>query len=106
MRKWFTRSVFPGVADVFANPLWLHNELMRDDFPTLDLPIKANSGCLAFGLSLSFWLLPAKSALVIFINVPVLEYKGTIFFCTLCEKSENGREDDTAGFAGEDKKGD
>jgi hypothetical protein len=43
---------------------------------------------------------------VIFINVPILEYKGTIIFCTLCEKSENGREDDTAGFAGEDKKGD
>ena len=86
MIKWFTRSVLPGVADVLANPLWLHRELMREDFPTFDLPMNANSGSLAFGLSLSFWLLPAKAALFIFIDVPESGHKGTIFFCILCQK--------------------
>jgi hypothetical protein len=41
--------VFPGVADVFANPFLLVIMLMREDFPTLDLPIKANSGRVGFG---------------------------------------------------------
>ena len=67
MRKWFTSKVLPGVAEVFASPLWLHKEFMSEDFPTLDLPMNANSGSLVFGLSLSFWLLPANVALVIFI---------------------------------------
>lgn len=40
---------------------------MSDDLPTFDLPIKANSGNFALGLSLSCWLLPAKTAVVILI---------------------------------------
>jgi hypothetical protein len=41
--------VLPGVADVLAKPLWLQSILIRLDFPTLDLPIKAYSGLLSFG---------------------------------------------------------
>ena len=61
-------SVLPGVADVLASLLTPHKVLMSDDFPTLDLPMKANSCNLAFGLSLNFSLLPAKTAFVIFIS--------------------------------------
>jgi hypothetical protein len=46
--------------------------LMRDDLPTLDLPMKANSGNFCFGFSEILVLLPAKSASVTFIkfNIP------------------------------------
>jgi len=36
--------VFPGVEDVFANLLLFVRRFINDDFPTLDLPINANSG--------------------------------------------------------------
>ena len=42
-------KVFPGVAEVLANPLWLHNILMRLDLPTLLLPMKAYSAFVSFG---------------------------------------------------------
>ena len=41
--------------------------LIRDDFPTLDLPMKANSGNFCFGFSDILVLLPANNASVIFI---------------------------------------
>ena len=41
---------------------------MRDDFPTFDLPMKANSGSRTFGFSWVRVLLPAKVAWEIFIN--------------------------------------
>ena len=41
---------------------------MRDDFPTFDLPMKANSGRRTFGFSWVRVLLPAKVAWEIFIN--------------------------------------
>ena len=47
------RRVFPGVADVFANLLLSHSILISEDLPTFDLPIKANSGNLVLGLSLT-----------------------------------------------------
>ena len=42
--KWFINSVFPGFEEVLAIDFLLHNELIREDFPTFDLPINANSG--------------------------------------------------------------
>jgi hypothetical protein len=41
--------------------------LIREDLPTLDLPIKANSGNFCFGFSEILVLLPENSASVIFI---------------------------------------
>jgi hypothetical protein len=41
--------VFPGVADVLANPFLLVIMLMREDLPTFDRPMNANSGRVGFG---------------------------------------------------------
>jgi hypothetical protein len=69
---------------------------MSEDLPTFDLPIKANSWSLAFGLSLNFSLLPAKTALVILIflnfNANVLKIcKIIVILRNFWRK--NGRED-------------
>ena len=42
-------NVLPGVALVFASPLWSVSILIRLDLPTLLLPIKANSALTSFG---------------------------------------------------------
>ncbi len=55
--------VFPGVCEVFASPLWKVRELMREDFPTLDRPMKANSGKRAGGQVLKSVLLVMKRAM-------------------------------------------
>jgi hypothetical protein len=68
MRKWFTRRVLPGLLDVIASFLLLHNMLMSDDLPTLDLPMKANSGNFCFGFSEILVLLPENNASEIFIT--------------------------------------
>ena len=44
MTKKFNNWVFPGVADTFASASLLDSMLIIDDFPTFDLPMKANSG--------------------------------------------------------------
>ena len=36
-------NVFPGVLDVFASFLFPTSVFIRDDFPTFDLPMNANS---------------------------------------------------------------
>lgn len=92
MRKWFTNRVLPGVEDVLASPLCRQSEFIREDFPTFDLPMNANSGYFAFGLSFSFWLLPAKMDLVIFMLKMFLYQMANVqFFCTLCKNlRENG----------------
>lgn len=41
--------VFPGVEEIFANLCLFVSILIIEDLPTLDLPIKANSGLLAGG---------------------------------------------------------
>jgi hypothetical protein len=41
--------VFPGLEDVLASFLFLQRELIKEDFPTFDLPIKAYSGRELFG---------------------------------------------------------
>jgi hypothetical protein len=43
--------VLPGVDEVCANLLLLHNIFISDDFPTLLRPMKANSGNIGFGQS-------------------------------------------------------
>ena len=42
-------SVLPGVADVFASPLWLQSILIRLDLPTFERPMNANSGFVSLG---------------------------------------------------------
>jgi hypothetical protein len=46
-QKWDDFS--PGCLDVSASLLLRVSRLMRDDLPTLDLPIMANSGIVGFG---------------------------------------------------------
>lgn len=47
--KWFISKVLPGVDDVFAKFLWRHNMFIREDFPTLLLPMKAYSFFVSLG---------------------------------------------------------
>lgn len=49
--------VFPGLDEVFAKCLVLQSVLIKDDFPTLDRPIKAYSGKLTLGHFATFVLL-------------------------------------------------
>jgi hypothetical protein len=44
MLKKLMVCVFPGVEEVLASFLLFVRVLISEDFPTLDLPIKANSG--------------------------------------------------------------
>jgi hypothetical protein len=44
--------------------LWKVNELINEDFPTLDRPINANSGNLAGGLLVKSVLLVMKRAII------------------------------------------
>jgi hypothetical protein len=44
MRKKLRSLVFPGVFEAFAREFLWVNLLISDDFPTFDLPKKANSG--------------------------------------------------------------
>ena len=48
-----------------ASPFLPVNILIRDDFPTLDLPIKANSGGPPLGQALTWGYEQTNSALVI-----------------------------------------
>jgi len=43
--------VFPGVADTLAKLLLLASMFISDDLPTLERPIKANSGFVGAGAS-------------------------------------------------------
>lgn len=62
-----TTLVFPGVAEVFASVELPQSILMRDDFPTFDLPMKANSGNFLRGFCDTLVLLPENTAVEIFI---------------------------------------
>ena len=69
--------VLPGVDEVFANPFLPVSILMSEDFPTLDLPIKANSGNPSEGQFFSKTKLPVKVAdlMIILIEVAVKKSK-------------------------------
>ncbi len=69
MRKWFTSLVFPGVPEVMASLPFPQSMFINDDLPTLDLPMKANSGSFLAGFCVTCVLLPANFALEIFIFV-------------------------------------
>jgi hypothetical protein len=58
----------PGLLEVIANFLLLLSMFIREDLPTFDLPMKANSGNFCLGFSDILVLLPEKSASVIFIR--------------------------------------
>ena len=57
--------VLPGVPDVIASFALPQSMFIRDDFPTLDLPMKANSGSLRAVCCSTRVLLPANIALKI-----------------------------------------
>ena len=67
MMKWLTSLVLPGVAEVIASFLLLQSMLIRDDLPTFDLPMNANSGSFAAGFWSVLVLLCTKRASVILI---------------------------------------
>jgi hypothetical protein len=52
--------VFPGVEEVLARFFLPVSKLIREDFPTFDLPVKAYSGITGGGRSLIFGLLLTK----------------------------------------------
>tara|TARA_B100000900_G_C20429239_1_gene654254 strand:+ start:473 stop:676 length:204 start_codon:yes stop_codon:yes gene_type:complete len=57
--------VFPGLPEVLASLLLLVMQLIKDDLPTLDLPMKAYSGKFGFGHFSHSVLLQIKLAFVI-----------------------------------------
>jgi hypothetical protein len=57
--------VFPGVPEVLAKPFLDVNILIKEDLPTFDLPIKANSGLPSSGHLLTSVLEMMNSALLI-----------------------------------------
>ena len=54
--------LLPGVLDTFARELCPVSMLIREDFPTLERPITANSGSLGFGHCSSLTLLLTYAA--------------------------------------------
>ena len=60
-------SVLPGFEDALAKSFWLHNRLMRDDFPTFDRPINAYSGMFPGGHFLKSELDMTNSAVLIIV---------------------------------------
>jgi len=65
MRKWLMSCVFPGVEEVFANSFLPVSMLIKDDLPTLERPINANSGYLGGGHFLKSAALEIKIACLI-----------------------------------------
>ena len=57
-----TSILLPGVLDTFARELCPVSMLIREDFPTLERPITANSGSLGFGHCSSLTLLLTYAA--------------------------------------------
>jgi hypothetical protein len=67
MIKWLMSCVLPGVEDILANFFDWQSMFIREDFPTLDLPINAYSGLLGGGHLLASWLLVKKRAVLIIV---------------------------------------
>ena len=61
--------VFPGFCEVIARPFFPVSMLMREDFPTLDRPMKAYSGRRLSGHLRTWLLLMTKVALLIIITL-------------------------------------
>lgn len=68
--------VFPGVEEVCANLLLLHNMLMSELFPTLLRPIKAYSGITGLGHSV---ILADDLANMAFFICKVISIKAILF---------------------------
>lgn len=66
--------VFPGRPDVLAKPFLWVSILIKEDFPTLERPIKAYSGNWSFGQFVTLELLITKSADFIFICLLLKNY--------------------------------
>ena len=83
MRKWFTSCVLPGVWEVFASLEFPVRALISEDLPTLERPMKANSGSFRAGFCSTFVLLPENMAVLIFMVTLVFRHKGTNYFNNL-----------------------
>src|SRR5476649_2717381 len=68
MIKKFISLVFPGVTETLASSRRSASKLISDDLPTLDRPMKANSGSGDFGHDFRSGALTLKTADLIFIN--------------------------------------
>lgn len=66
-------NVLPGLAEVFAKPLWLQSILIRLDLPTLERPMKAYSGLVSTGHFVMVGDEMVNSDFVIFI-FPILSF--------------------------------
>src|SRR5690606_39327019 len=74
IRKWLMSCVFPGFPEVLASCFLPVSMFIREDFPTLDRPIKAYSGMGSEGHLLTSELLITNSAVCICIlNVSGLQ---------------------------------
>lgn len=60
-------KVLPGVEEMCAKDLLPESVFIREDLPTFERPIKANSGRVSFGLSAIEVQLATNFAWVIFI---------------------------------------
>jgi hypothetical protein len=74
--KWLMSLVLPGSEEVLARLFIPISIFMREDFPTFDLPMKANSGCSVTGHNPGSVLLTTNSALFINIGTAI----GDFFF--------------------------
>ncbi len=63
--------VLPGVTEALASALRSASRLIREDLPTLDRPMKANSGNAQFGHDARVGALVSKTADLIFIRMRI-----------------------------------
>src|SRR6478752_4669706 len=68
MTKKLSSWVFPGVAETLASASLLVSMLIIDDLPTLERPMKANSGRFQSGAAWRSRALMLKTADLIFMN--------------------------------------
>jgi hypothetical protein len=86
--------VFPGVCDVLARSFLFIIALMREDFPTLDLPIKAYSASVGSGQFCHFSELFTNSTVLMIIvseetgSISVA-YKGQFYLRLSAEELES-----------------
>ena len=75
--------VLPGFEDVWAREELPVRQLIREDLPTLERPIKANSLLAEVGLPAAETERATYTAFVIFIELPLTETKVQIIFVSL-----------------------
>src|SRR3954471_6181264 len=98
MMKWLMSFVLPGEAEVFARSL-LQSILIRDDFPTLLLPMKAYSGLSGLGVFSTDGLDITYSACFIIMqqsNYKMMKRNNTSYFEFIVELFASAQECDAS----------